>query len=47
MFLLRCPGCKQTMNYQIMKPGLDDKRKVCVYCGRSFKVKKNIIKIIK
>ncbi|MBD3354669.1 hypothetical protein GF361_01635 [Candidatus Woesearchaeota archaeon] len=48
MFLVKCPHCKQNMKYQKMKGyGLKDKRKRCVYCGRSFKIKGNILKSIK
>lgn len=42
-FLLRCPKCKNKMMYQAMDSKLMGKRKSCVYCGRSFSVKENII----
>jgi hypothetical protein len=44
MFLLRCPKCKQTMNYQPQTKGITSKSKKCVYCGRGFVVRKNIVK---
>ena len=44
MFLLRCPRCKQTMKYQCLGGKLEKKRKSCVYCGRNYEVKNNIIK---
>lgn len=46
MLLLRCPKCKQTMKYQAMSMLLFKKRKKCVYCGFSYKVKDNIVKKI-
>jgi uncharacterized protein YbaR (Trm112 family) len=43
MLLLRCPACKQQMKCD-PKPGeLKGKSKRCVYCGRSFSIKGNII----
>ena len=43
VFVLRCPHCKNTMKYQPLRPNLTNKRKTCVYCGKSFAVKdKNI-----
>jgi len=48
MFLLLCPHCKNRMKYQptktAAKAGLAGLRKACVYCGKSFVVKSNIIK---
>ncbi|MFO7711496.1 MAG: hypothetical protein R6V53_07030 [Candidatus Woesearchaeota archaeon] len=32
---VRCPHCKNKMKYQAAKL---NRRKVCVYCGKSFKV---------
>jgi len=47
MFLLRCPQCKHTMKYQPQgknKTILGDRTKQCVYCGKAFKAKNNVIK---
>ncbi|MBW2999407.1 hypothetical protein KY339_01940 [Candidatus Woesearchaeota archaeon] len=44
MMQLRCPGCKQKMLYQPVSKDISNKRKRCVYCGRSFLVKNYIIK---
>jgi ribosomal protein S30 len=44
MFLLRCPKCKQKMNYQPRSKNIISKSKRCVYCGRSFVVRKHIVK---
>lgn len=41
--ILRCPQCKHAMKYQAMNGNLEDKRKTCVYCNRSFSVKSNIL----
>ncbi|MCB9362211.1 hypothetical protein H6504_02140 [Candidatus Woesearchaeota archaeon] len=38
IFLLRCPGCGNTMKYAPSDNKLLGKSKRCVYCGRSFKV---------
>ena len=46
MFILKCPGCKNTMKYQNMTSDLKGKNKKCVYCGKSFSVKNNILKKI-
>ncbi len=47
MFLLQCPKCKNRMKYQptktAAKTGLSGLRKGCVYCGKGFSVKSNII----
>ncbi|NQU79201.1 hypothetical protein HQ545_05540 [Candidatus Woesearchaeota archaeon] len=45
-FLLRCPGCGHNMKYHTITRILSDKRKSCVYCGRSFKVKEHVLKEI-
>jgi hypothetical protein len=42
IFLLRCPKCKNTMKYQSKDSILTGKRKACVYCGKSFLVRKNL-----
>jgi transposase-like protein len=34
---VRCPNCKHEMNYQA-RITTKNKRKTCVYCGKSFKV---------
>ncbi|MFH1174070.1 MAG: hypothetical protein V1725_03000 [archaeon] len=48
-FLVRCPACKNTMLVQPrLQPGeeLAPKRKVCVYCGKSFSVRKQALKYL-
>ncbi len=40
---LMCPQCKNKMKYQAKSMLLADKRKVCVYCGRSFVAKDHIL----
>ncbi len=47
MLLLRCPQCKQTMKYQATdnKP-VEKKVKRCVYCGKNFKIRQNVEKIL-
>ncbi|MFC1727862.1 hypothetical protein ACFLZ7_00145 [Nanoarchaeota archaeon] len=47
IFQLRCPACKQKMKYGTDTRILTKKRKRCVYCGRSFSVRNNLIKEIK
>ncbi len=42
IFLLKCPKCKHDMKYHTDSKVLENKRKMCVYCGKSFKVKENI-----
>jgi len=44
MFRLLCPNCKNYLNYQPLKAEISDKRKRCVYCGKNFTVKNQIIK---
>ena len=46
MFLLQCPNCKNKMKYQTPKPLTEKNRKRCVYCGKSFKIREQIIKKI-
>jgi len=46
MFLLQCPKCKNRMKYSTKDRILTKKSKRCVYCGRNFNVKNNIIKRI-
>ena len=44
LLVVRCPECKQTMRYHPRiehKHEISEKRKKCVYCGRSFKVHSN------
>ncbi|MBD3313553.1 hypothetical protein GF345_03855 [Candidatus Woesearchaeota archaeon] len=43
MLIVRCPRCKKDMKYQEKTSILCSKRKRCVYCGHSFKIKDNII----
>ncbi|MBU0627819.1 MAG: hypothetical protein KKC75_01410 [Nanoarchaeota archaeon] len=40
-FLLRCPKCHHNMKYQSQTMILTGKRKSCVYCNHSFKVRTN------
>ncbi|MBD3164807.1 hypothetical protein GF323_06430 [Candidatus Woesearchaeota archaeon] len=44
IFLVRCPKCKHTMRYQSKTMILAGKRKSCVYCGRSFKARNNLVR---
>ena len=46
MFLLQCPNCKNRMKCQPTKASIAGLRKACVYCGKSFGMKKNIVKQI-
>jgi hypothetical protein len=46
MFLLRCPNCKNQMKCNPKGNVLSGKSKRCVYCGKSFSVKNNIIQQI-
>jgi len=46
MLLLKCPRCKNNMKYQPTNSELSTKVKRCVYCGRTYKVKENIVKIL-
>ena len=47
LLLLQCPKCKHRMKYQSKDIILTGKRKACVYCGRSFKVRENLIEKVK
>ncbi|MFC1741233.1 hypothetical protein ACFL3V_01725 [Nanoarchaeota archaeon] len=42
-FKLKCPKCGHKMLYHTDTKILSDKRKSCVYCGKSFKVKEHIV----
>jgi hypothetical protein len=42
IFLLQCPKCKNKMKYHTNTSVVSDKRKACVYCGKSFKIIENI-----
>ena len=44
ILLLICPKCKNRMKYQSTDTILTGKRKQCVYCGRSFLVRENVLK---
>jgi transposase-like protein len=46
MFLVKCPKCKHDMKYQTTSSLLTNKKKRCVYCGRSFSVKDRLVKRI-
>ena len=43
-FLLKCPKCGHSMRYHTTTRVLSDRRKSCVYCGKSFKVKEHVLK---
>ncbi|MBL7055835.1 hypothetical protein ISS07_02900 [Candidatus Woesearchaeota archaeon] len=43
LFLLKCPNCKHEMKYDSAGPVSEKKRKRCVYCGKSYPVRKNIL----
>ncbi|HIH38242.1 hypothetical protein J4460_06945 [Candidatus Woesearchaeota archaeon] len=43
-FLLKCPSCGNSMQYQTSGTYLDGKRKQCVYCGKGFLVREHIVK---
>ncbi|MEK6886995.1 MAG: hypothetical protein AABW88_04125 [Nanoarchaeota archaeon] len=42
-FLLQCPKCKSRMKYATDTLLLQDKRKICVYCNKSFKAKEQVV----
>ncbi len=44
VFLLKCPHCGNQMKYGTEDNELLDKRKACVYCGKSYKVREHIVK---
>ncbi len=52
MFLLNCPGCGKSMRYKenLNTPqknsDISIKKKRCVFCGKTFSVKSNIIRSI-
>ena len=46
MLLLICPKCKNKMKYMTKERILTGKRKVCVYCGKSFKIGEHVLKRI-
>lgn len=46
ILLLKCPKCKNSMKYMPLKQGVIGKSKKCVYCGKSFNVRDNIVKKI-
>ncbi|MBW2989264.1 hypothetical protein KY358_03005 [Candidatus Woesearchaeota archaeon] len=43
ILLLRCPRCRNKMKYESRDSILTGKRKLCVYCNHSFKVRTNIV----
>ena len=47
MLLLQCPKCKNKMKYMTQSSVLTGKRKRCVYCGRSYAVRKQMVKLVK
>ena len=42
-FLLLCPKCGNKQKYHTTTKIISDKRKKCVYCNASFKIKDTII----
>jgi len=46
MLLLYCPKCRNKMKYDTKDKSLAKKRKVCVYCGKSFSVIEHIVERI-
>lgn len=47
LLLLKCPKCHNSMKYQSKDNYIMGKSKKCVYCGRSFNVRNNLIKEFK
>jgi uncharacterized Zn-finger protein len=43
-FELICPQCKHHMKYEARDAILANKVKKCVYCGKNYRVRTNIIK---
>jgi hypothetical protein len=41
--ILRCPKCHNKMKYESRNSIIKGKSKACVYCGKNFSVKNNII----
>lgn len=41
MLLVRCPACHHDQKYQPNGGPISEKKKRCVYCGRSFTVHAN------
>jgi uncharacterized protein YbaR (Trm112 family) len=44
ILLLKCPNCKNNMKYMPLKTGVIGKSKKCVYCGKNYNVRDNILK---
>lgn len=42
-FLLQCPKCHHRMKYATNTIFLSNKRKSCVYCGKSYKAKECVV----
>ena len=42
ILFLKCPKCENTMKYQSRDTILTNKRKICVYCGKSFLIRENM-----
>ena len=40
---LKCPKCKTEMKYMCRDGIITGKRKACVYCGKSYSVRQNIV----
>ncbi len=47
VFKVKCPHCGHEMLYSSKTKFVKGKRKVCVYCGKSFEVSSAIIKVVK
>lgn len=43
-FLLKCRHCGNQMLYETRNVLLADRSKLCVYCGRNFKIKTAVLK---
>ena len=43
-FELKCPQCHHHMKYEARDSILTNKIKKCVYCGKNYRVKNNIVK---
>ncbi|MGM5480014.1 MAG: hypothetical protein ACQESC_00975 [Nanobdellota archaeon] len=41
--LLICPNCRQKMQYHNRTPEVIGKTKKCVFCGRTFTIKRDTI----
>jgi len=46
MYLVVCPQCRNHMKYDTKDTLLAKKVKRCVYCGRSFSVRQNLLQTL-